>query len=69
MKWACDEYIQAPHKDTSGREANCCRRCNRTKEAHAEYKKYKEKRVIIWNNRRYTFKNVEDMMKNRFFPG
>ena len=49
--------------------SNCCRNCGRTKEAHDNYEKFKNERIVIWNGKRHTFKDVEEMIKKRFFLG
>lgn len=64
IPWTCPKYIQAPHI------SNCCRTCGRTKEAHELYEKFKDETVaVIWNGKRISFKDAEEMIKNRFFPG
>ena len=70
IPWTCNEYVVPPHTNQGTRDkANCCKTCGRTKEAHEAYAKYKDKQIIIWNGKRYTFKDIEEMTKNRFFPG
>jgi hypothetical protein len=69
MIWTCKTYIQSPHTNTgTGVLSDCCKTCGRTKEAHEIYNKYMNEKIIIWNGRKYTFKDAEDMIKNRFFP-
>jgi hypothetical protein len=69
IPWTCNKYIQSPHNNTGTKTlADCCRTCGKTKEAHELYIKFKNEQTVIWNHKKYTFKDIEEMLKNRFFP-